>query len=207
MSPPPRRAGVPAEPRGGRTRDAEASRRALLRAAQTLFGQKGFEATTIREIGERAGVDGSLIARYFGSKADLYVAAVVAEGQEDEPPREYERLEEMARAMLARSTDRGPGPITQAMIRSDTTTEIRLAAQSHLARRLVEPLAAGLAERGVDRPRLRAEIAVSALIGVTVGRTFGWFEELRGVPTDDLVELIAETLGSTFGTDDGGPGW
>ena len=195
MSPPPARA----EPRAGRPRDAEASKRALLGAAQALFGQKGFEATTIREIGERAGVDGSLIARYFGSKADLYVAAVVAEGQEDQPARQFERLEEMARAMLDRSTDQGPGPITQAMVRSDTAPEVRRAAQSHLARRLVEPLAAGLAERGLDRPRLRAEIAVSALIGVTVGRSFGWFEELRSVPTDELVALIAETLGGRAG--------
>jgi hypothetical protein len=80
------------------------------------------------------------------------------------------------------------------MIRSDAAPEIRRAAQSHLARRLVEPLAAGLAERGVDRARLRAEIAVSALIGVTVGRSFQWFEELRNVPTEELVELIAEAL-------------
>ena len=71
--------------RTGRSRDAAASKDALLQAAQTLFGEQGFEGTTIREIGERAGVDAALIARYFGSKADLYIAAVAAEDAEGAP--------------------------------------------------------------------------------------------------------------------------
>ena len=76
----------------GRTRDAAATKQALLRAAQSLFGQGGFEGTTIRDIGDRAGVDAALIARYFGSKADLYIAAVVAEGQGDRPPADFRAL-------------------------------------------------------------------------------------------------------------------
>jgi AcrR family transcriptional regulator len=63
----------------GRSRDAQASRQQLFSAAQELFAQKGFERTTLREIGELAGVDAALVARYFGSKADLYVAVVAAE--------------------------------------------------------------------------------------------------------------------------------
>jgi AcrR family transcriptional regulator len=47
-------------------RDAAASKQALLEAARSLFGQRGFKSTTIRDIGERAGVDAALIARYFG---------------------------------------------------------------------------------------------------------------------------------------------
>ena len=88
--------------RTGRSRDAVASKDALLQAAQTLFGQQGFEGTTIREIGERAGVDAALIARYFGSKADLYIAAVAAEDA-DGTPSEYEGLAQIADAMVTRS--------------------------------------------------------------------------------------------------------
>jgi hypothetical protein len=75
----------PGGARTGRSRDAAASKGALLQAAQTHFGQQGFDGTTIREIGERAGVDAALIARYFGSKADLYIAAVAAEDGEGTP--------------------------------------------------------------------------------------------------------------------------
>src|ERR1700722_9550064 len=86
-------------PKAGRPRDAAASKDALLRAAQALFGQNGFERTTIREIGERAGVDAALIARYFGNKADLYVAAVVAEDLDQQAPTDYESLEQIADAL------------------------------------------------------------------------------------------------------------
>src|ERR1700723_2466392 len=90
------------EAQAGRSRDAAASKDALLQAAQTLFGQQGFEGTTIREIGEQAGVDASLIARYFGSKADLYIAAVMAEDAEEKPGA-YEGLEQMADAAMTQA--------------------------------------------------------------------------------------------------------
>jgi AcrR family transcriptional regulator len=186
---------IPAEPKGSRPRDAAASKEALLQAAQALFGQKGFERTTIREIGERAGVDAALIARYFGNKADLYIAAVVAEDLDQRPPADYEGLRQITDVVLSRTDERGPGPILQAIIRADTSAEIRQAAQDRLTRRLVDPLAARMADLHIDRPRLRAEIAVSALFGVSLGRALGWFEEIRSVPKDELVALLSSVLG------------
>jgi AcrR family transcriptional regulator len=187
----------PAKP--SRARDAGASRQALLGAAQELFGQGGFERTTVREIGERAGVDAALIARYFGSKADLYIAAVAAERMGDEPTSEYEGLEEMVASLVARVDRDGPGPILQALVRSDTAEEIRAAAQARLARRLVEPLADGMEGRGADRARLRAEVTVSALIGVALGRSLGWFAEMASVPQEELAALFIDALGTMTG--------
>ena len=106
----------------------------------------------MREIGERAGVDAALIARYFGSKADLYIAAVAAERMGDRHTPEYQGLEEMVDSLLDRVDRDGPGPILQALVRSDTADEIRAAAQARLARRLVEPLVAGMEERGPTGP-------------------------------------------------------
>ena len=188
--------------RAGRPRDAAASKDALLQAARTLFGQQGFEGTTIREIGERAGVDAALIARYFGSKADLYIAAVAAEDADGGVPSQYEGLEQMADVMVARADQRGPGPVVQAIVRSDTSAEIRDAALDRLARRMVGPLVANMRAHGVDRPRLRAQVAVAALHGITLGRSLGWFEEIRSVPRDELVALIVDALGAITG---GGP--
>jgi len=191
-------AGSSAGARVGRSRDAAASKDALLQAAKTLFGQQGFEGTTIREIGEQAWVDAALIARYFGSKADLYIAAVMAEHAEGTPA-EYEGLEQMADVVMTRADRRGPGPILQAIVRSDTSAEIRAAALDLLAQRLVGPLAARMTAQGVDRPQLRAEVAVSALVGISVGRSLGWFDELRSVPRDELVALIVDALGAITG--------
>jgi AcrR family transcriptional regulator len=180
--------------RDGRSRDAVASRDALLRAAQTLFGRQGFEGTTIREIGESAGVDAALIARYFGSKADLYIAAVAAEDAEG-TPREYDGLEQMADVVVTRADRRGPGPILQAIVRSDTSAEIRHAASDRLSRRLVDPLVAKMQEEGVERPQLRAEVAVAALLGINLARSLEWFDQIRSVPRDELVALIVDALG------------
>jgi AcrR family transcriptional regulator len=181
-------------PKGIRPRDAAASKEALLQAAQELFGQKGFERTTIRDIGERAGVDAALIARYFGSKGDLYVAAVAAEDAGEERPRPFEGLAEMADAVVSRADDHGPGPIMQAIIRSDTSEEIRTAALHRITRRLVEPLAAEMVDHQVDQAELRAEIAVSALLGISLARSLGWFTEVSSVQKGELVALIAEAL-------------
>jgi AcrR family transcriptional regulator len=185
--------------RTGRARDAGASKEALLRAAQHLFGRKGFERTTVREIGERSGVDAALIARYFGSKADLYIAAVAAERMDDSGPLSYEGIEEMADTVVSRTDRHGPGPILQALVRSDTADEIRAAAQARVERRLVDPLVAGMTASDVDRPRLRAELAVSALLGVTLGRSLGWFEELGAVPRGELVSLVVDALDAVVG--------
>ena len=185
--------GNPRGARVGRPRDAAASKDALLQAAQILFGQQGFDGTTTREIGKLAGVDAALIARYFGNKADLYIAAMAAEDA-DGTPREYERLEQMADAMVTRADRRGPGPIIQAIVRSDTSAEMRDAALDHVSRRLVDPLVADMRAQGVERPQLRAEIAISALLGIILGRLLGWFDEIRSVPRDELVAVIVDAL-------------
>jgi AcrR family transcriptional regulator len=191
----------PSRSSGRRPRDAAATKQALLGAAQSLFGQRGFEGATIREIGECAGVDAALIARYFGSKADLYIAAVAAEGEGDYPPREYEWLPDMAAAIVTRTDRRGLGPVTQALIRSDTPEEIRRSARTHLARRLVAPMEAEMRRRGADRPRIRAEITVAALLGVNLGRALGWFADLHSASRDELVELVTSILDDGSGGD------
>src|SRR3954452_1677841 len=72
-----------ADKRVRRAHDAAASRRALLDAASVLFDERGYERTTVREVGERAGVDAALIARYFGGKEGLYLAALA---ESERPP-------------------------------------------------------------------------------------------------------------------------
>ena len=97
-----------------RRRDGAASRERLLRAACELFADRGFDRTTARDIGERAGVDPALIARYFGSKAQLYIEALNAETGTDLPADLLEpgRLEEVVR----RVDRRGVGQIGRAHV-------------------------------------------------------------------------------------------
>ncbi len=48
-------------------------RQRLLRAASDLFAQKGYAATTVREIVAAVGVTKPVLYYYFGSKEGLYL--------------------------------------------------------------------------------------------------------------------------------------
>ncbi len=72
--------------------------------------------------------------------------------------------------------------------------DIRRAALQRVQRRLVDPLVVDMTTRGVDRPDLRAQIASAAMLGISLSRSLGWFEEVRSVPKDELVALMAEAL-------------
>ncbi|MEL7369970.1 MAG: helix-turn-helix domain-containing protein, partial [Myxococcota bacterium] len=54
--------------------DPEATRQAILAAAQRIFVDKGVGATTMRDIAEAAGVTKSLIHHHFRSKDELWKA-------------------------------------------------------------------------------------------------------------------------------------
>jgi len=184
-----------------RPRNAPATRLALLTAAQELFGAKGYERTTTREIGVAAGVDPALIARYFGSKADLYLAAVAADRLDDDVGPDagidtpLDDLAHVVEVVLRRTTRQRLGPVLQALVRDDASEEIRTAATARLVRRMVEPVAEQYAVAGLDRPTLRAQASVAAVIGVGLARALGWFDELGAAEPDDLAGLVTDTVG------------
>lgn len=171
-----------------RPRDSDRSRRALLDAAVTLFADRGYDRTTTRDLGELAGVDPALIARYFGSKEGLYLAALQAEVGDSPPPDllEYDRLAEL----IERTRKRGPGPIVHAAVEDAPSAD---AARQVLQARLVEPLTARFG--GNPRARLRAEVAAAAFAGVVLGRASGAFPTLAAADDADLVELVLGLLG------------
>lgn len=55
-------------------RDKEASKKKLLDAATNIFSEKGYDAATTKLVALQAGVNESLINRYFGGKQGLLVA-------------------------------------------------------------------------------------------------------------------------------------
>ena len=141
----------------GRRRDAGRTREALLRAATDLFSERGFDRTTIRDIGERAGVDPALIARYFGSKTRLYLTALEEErGDVVRDVLDPERLLDI----VDRVERRGLVPLLQVAVEPLRDEAAKDAAKAALHTRLVEPLVRRFTREGVDRPRLRAELAV-----------------------------------------------
>ena len=74
---------------GRQTRNAAQTRHRILLAARSLFANNNYESVGTREIAAKAGVNATLINRYFGSKKKLFVA-VVESLHELMPPRGVE---------------------------------------------------------------------------------------------------------------------
>ncbi|MEV6126471.1 TetR family transcriptional regulator [Streptomyces violaceusniger] len=197
----------------GKKRDSDATRAALLTAARDLFGRHGYEAVTLKDIGERAGVDASLIARYFGNKAAVYRSAVAEDSREVSAPAETLDLGAFTAYALHRADRRGaPGPLVQALLSRSSAQEVRASAADEMRTRLISPLANRLAAEGADDPVGRAEVLISCLIGVIALRSSNLFDGLSamspeaiGVILEAAVQAHAEQAPhGTFGDDIGG---
>lgn len=62
--------------RPDRIRDAERSRGAILDAAERLFAEQGYDATSLTQVGSAAGVSRGTPGYFFRSKAELYQAVL-----------------------------------------------------------------------------------------------------------------------------------
>ncbi|MBO1332793.1 TetR/AcrR family transcriptional regulator [Streptomyces sp. VRA16 Mangrove soil] len=175
-------------------RDSARSREALLAAATALFSERGYDRTTIREIGERAGVDASLIARYFGSKPLLYVEVLRAEHGDDAPDDllTATRLRDVAR----RAERRGPVPLLRVAVEPLRDAAAQQATRAALHDRLVTPLRIRFEQEGRDRPGLRADILVAAVSGVLLARHSGAFDDLADAEVDEVVDVLTDMLGA-----------
>jgi len=187
------------DPKGAsapRRRDAAGSRQALLVAARTLFHERGFDRTTIRDIGELAGLDPTLIARYFGSKSGLYLAILRTDfaAEEAESPRDLFDRERMIE-LLDRVQRRGPGPVVASALRADGDPSVHDEALAAFTERLVDPLVRRLESGGVSESRLRAELVAAAFVGVAVGRHADAFPALSGAPAEQVAALLLDSLG------------
>jgi TetR/AcrR family transcriptional regulator len=59
-----------------RIRNPDRSRAAILDAAERLFADQGYEATSLNQVGTEAGVSRGTPGYFFGSKSDLYQAVL-----------------------------------------------------------------------------------------------------------------------------------
>jgi AcrR family transcriptional regulator len=120
-------------------RDADRTRAAILQAAQQVFAAKGFAEAGVRDITALAGVNPSLVSRYFGGKLKLFEAALDAalntRLMTDLPKEQFGK---MIVARFADEDDRvSPLPM---MFSAAADSEARAIAQRLLRERVFEPL-------------------------------------------------------------------
>lgn len=155
-----------ANPRG---RNAAATRQAILNAARQCFGHEGYDQVGVREIAALAGIDPSLVNRYFGSKEGLFAEAVSSKLDlsslfSGDRATLGERL---VRFILQKKTDHNHDPLV-ALLRSSSSEIAGRMLRDAVNEGFVSPLAARL--DGPDA-RERAELIGSTLLGLLVYRT------------------------------------
>ncbi|MFE9950095.1 TetR family transcriptional regulator [Streptomyces sp. NPDC005531] len=188
--------------RGRPARTAEATgpgaRERILEAARTEFAERGYDKTSIRGIAKRAAVDAALVHHYFGTKDEVFAAAIEVSF---EPAL-------VIPAVLAGGTD-GLGerlaryfigvwenPATRApllaIMRSALTHEAAAKVlRSFVLRRLLERVAETL---DVPDPTFRAELAASHMIGIAMLRYVIKAEPLASAEPEKIVAMVAPTL-------------
>jgi AcrR family transcriptional regulator len=173
-----------------RRHDSAASRRALLEAAAQLFHERGYDATTVREIGERAAVDPALIARYFDSKEGLYLATVT----EAPPAQRTGNPVELLEVVLQMRETGKTGPVGRAMVDPALSDAMRDRVSEVVVSQTVRPLSDALEARGVPDARLRAELVLAMALGVSYTRAGGTLPVLRHAALSDLLKILAPVL-------------
>jgi AcrR family transcriptional regulator len=188
----------PAVRRGGRRPGTSGTREAILAAAGRHFAEHGYDRASLRAIATEAGVDQKLIAHFFGSKQQLFIAAVdlplnpadvlpaILAGDPDtigerlgrllvdvlEQPELHQRLTGVVRAAASE-------PQVARMLREFLTHE------------LFGPAAELL---GTDDGPFRANLVGSQLVGLVMTRYVIAIEPLASMPPEAVAAAVAPTI-------------
>lgn len=190
---PRRRRGRPAGPPTGETRDR------ILAAAREEFAALGYDGTSVRSIGKAAGVDSALVHHYFGTKEQVFAAAVqVSFAPAVDMPEEVTAGgpdgmgERVARFILGIWED----PVTQgpllAVIRSAVTNETAAAVFRKLVSRTI--LARVAAELSVPDSEFRVQLVASQLVGIIMLRYVVKVDPIASAELETLIRLISPGL-------------
>jgi AcrR family transcriptional regulator len=174
-----------------RRRDAGATKTRLLNAARELFLGRGYNAVGLREVAAKAGVDVTLVRRYFGSKQRLFTEATDVSENVEEIRNATDNA--LGRRMIARVLDarRDVDAPLFALLRSsgDPSVVARLNAQ------LDEGLTRNLAKRiTVENWRIRADMVTALLLGIGVQRVLLRKRPMASGRYEDITAVFLEAF-------------
>lgn len=178
---------------------ASDTRERILATAREAFADAGFEATSVRSIASRAGVDQALVHRYFGTKKRLFLATldvpfdpgeVLAPVRGADP---QERGEVLVRTLLE-LWDSEAEPVVLSVVRTLMTT----ADGADLVRGFLEELTLVHLRDLVDSPvgsaPLRVSLVASQMAGLLMARKVVRLEPVASLPVADTVALVAPVV-------------
>jgi AcrR family transcriptional regulator len=182
--------------KGGRRRDAAATRAEILEAARVLFTRDGYDHVGMRDVAGVVGVDAALVVRYFGSKEGLFAEAISAGFALGEDLLAGGRDgfgERLARYVLEKEEADGGFDPTLVLLRSAPNERAAALLRDGLEGQFVRSLARWL---GGEKAAERAGLIVATLFGLAFMRDVVRSESLAEAETEDLIALLAPVLQS-----------
>lgn len=189
---------------GRREVHKRATREALMAAARTMFAERGYDGTTVRDIADAANVTERTFFRYFASKEDLvfgevldllpvFARAVVAQ------PSQVPPLSAIRDALLGLGIARpalgllfsGPPILRNARQAGVARGGVLLSFESGLADAVEERLAAA------GGSRFQAEVVARAAIGALRSCLVAY--HLAGGPAAEPLETLGALIVEAFG--------
>jgi len=179
--------------------DAAGTRDRILVAAREEFSERGYEKTSVRGIAKAAGVDSALVHHYFGTKEQVFeaaveVAAAPALGARDaivEGPLEDvgERFTRFIFGVWENPATRMPLlAIVRSAVNNETAaTVFRRLVATQLLRRIADQLELPDAE-------LRAELAAAQLVGTAMLRYVIKVEPLASADVEQIIARVAPVV-------------
>jgi AcrR family transcriptional regulator len=201
--------GSPSPARTGRRPGSPDTRDLILEAARDVFAQRGYDGATVRGVAAQAGVDPALLYHYFGSKQQLFVAAmdipydwqtalpVILSGPADQMG------QRLVRFILTLWESPRTQPLFLGAVRSAATDPVAAAMVRGL---LAEgPFTALATVIGAPDGDLRAMLAASHVMGVALLRYILRVEPIASADIETLVGIISPAI-QRYLAGDLGPG-
>jgi AcrR family transcriptional regulator len=187
-------------PRTGRRPGESGAREAILDAARAEFAANGYDRATIRAIARGAEVDPALVHHYFGSKEELFVAAIDAPLNPAEVIRSVlaENLEDagerLVRLFLTIWEESANRDVLMSVLRGALTNERAAKA----LREFVEQAILGGLEHLLPGPdaALRGSLIGSHMMGLALFRYGVKVEPLASSSVDEVVALVGPRIQS-----------
>jgi AcrR family transcriptional regulator len=184
--------------RTGRRPGESGTRDAILEAARREFAQHGYDRATIRGVARGAGVDPALVHYFFGTKTELFTAAMqlpinpaelVQTLLAGEPELIGERLIGTFLAVWDHAATRD---VFIGLLRSAVTDDHAAALLREFAvRELFGRVAAAL---GTPDAELRASLVFSQIFGLAVARYILRIEPLASTPGQVVAAAVGPTI-------------
>jgi AcrR family transcriptional regulator len=181
--------------RPGRPPGSSDTRERILDSARELFARNGIDKTSIRAVAAGAGVDPALVHHYYGTKQQLFAAAVHIP---IDPMQVLGPLRETPVEEIGYTLPKLLLPLWDSELGSGFIAELRSVLASNqvsLFRSFLQEVIAVEVGSRVDNPPgtglIRVQFVASQLVGVVMARYILELEPFKSLP----VERIAKTIG------------